>query len=328
MRIPIIAAGAVALLLSGAAIVVGAVNYASQNPAPRIEVAEPSPTRSPGEYAWSDALQLLYDEQRTQITMEVYGIATSSGWTMSESGSLTNAVCPGNMELAGSDEEIQIRRLNCFDLDGKLIGFYEERLKWVVQQPTHEMTIDLPPDWPWTPEQIEAGRQLMLEDAASLNMPICPGLYVAPVPMRSAGDPPCLSYPMYLSEEYVTTGKVLVFHGGEITARWELEPCVAEICHQNQTWHTVDTAMVIAWEQYWKRYSAYCAAITDFNQRLRVLAETDPELTWDPTTYDRLAFKYGSNVPGGFGGDIPWECSLSKLPPTGADWQNLQNRTP
>ena len=313
MRIPIIAAGAVALLLSGAVIVVGAVNYASQNSAPRIEMAEPSPTRSPGEYAWSDALQLLYDEQQTKLTMEAYGIASFSGWTMSESGSLTNAVCPGNMELAGSDEEIQIRRLNCFDLDGKLIGFYEERLKWVVQQPTHEMTIDLPPDWPWTPEQIEAGRQLMLEDAASLNMPICPGLYVAPVPMRSAGDPPCLSYPMYLSEEYVTTGKVLVFHGGEITARWELEPCVAEICHQNQTWHTVDTATVIAWEQYWKRYSAYCAAVADFNQRLKVLAETDPELTWDPTTYDRLAFDYSIN--------FLWLCQLPQLPPTEADWQ-------
>lgn len=316
MRIPIIAAGAVALLLSGAVIVVGAVNYASQNSAPRIEMAEPSPTRSPGEYAWSDALQLLYDEQQTKLTMEAYGIASFSGWTMSESGSLTNAVCPGNMELAGSDEEIQIRRLNCFDLDGKLIGFYEERLKWVVQQPTHEMTIDLPPDWPWTPEQIEAGRQLMLEDAASLNMPICPGLYVAPVPMRSAGDPPCLSYPMYLSEEYATTGKVLVFHGGEITARWELEPCVAEICHQNQTWHTVDTATVSAWEQYWKRYSAYCAAVADFNQRLKVLAETDPELTWDPTTYDRLAFDYNIN--------FLWLCQLPQLPPTDADWLRRQ----
>ena len=324
MRIPIIAAGAVALLLSGAVIVVGAVNYASQNSAPHIEVADLSPSHSVGEYSWSDALQLLYDERQTKITMEAYGIASSSGWTISESGSLTNAVCPGTMEVVGTEGEIQIRRLNCFDLDGKLIGFYEERAKWVVRRGTHEMAIELPPDWPWTPEQIEAGRQLMLEDAASLNMPICPGLYVAPVPIGSAGDPPCLSYPMYLSEEYVTTGKVLVFYGGEITARWEREPCVAEICHESQAWHTVDTATVIAWEQYWKRYSAYCAAIADFNKRLKVVAETDPELAWDPTTYDRLAFKYGSNVPGGVGGDIPWECSLPQLPPTDADWQRLQ----
>jgi hypothetical protein len=293
VRISIIAAGAVALLLSGAVIVVGAVNYASQNSAPRIEMAEPSPTRSPGEYAWSDALQLLYDEQQTKLTMEAYGIASFSGWTMSESGSLTNAVCPGNMELAGSDEEIQIRRLNCFDLDGKLIGFYEERWKWEAGQTVYELSVELPPDWPWSTDRIAEARATIEWDANFDGVPV--------------------AYPLYLQDEFLTTGKVLkVLEGG----RWVYQPCATEICHENQGWHTVDTATVIAWEQYWKRYSAYCAAVADFNQRLKVLAETDPELTWDPTTYDRLAFDYNIN--------FLWLCQLPQLPPTDADWLRRQ----
>ena len=256
-------------------------------------MAEPSPTRSPGEYAWSDALQLLYDEQQTKLTMEAYGIASFSGWTMSESGSLTNAVCPGNMELAGSDEEIQIRRLNCFDLDGKLIGFYEERWKWEAGQTVYELSVELPPDWPWSTDRIAEARATIEWDANFDGVPV--------------------AYPLYLQDEFLTTGKVLkVLEGG----RWVYQPCATEICHENQGWHTVDTATVIAWEQYWKRYSAYCAAVADFNQRLKVLAETDPELTWDPTTYDRLAFDYNIN--------FLWLCQLPQLPPTDADWLRRQ----
>jgi hypothetical protein len=316
VRLQIILTAAVTLLLSGAVIVVGAGNLASQNVAPS-EVPDPSPSHSVGEYSWSDALQKLYDEQQT-LTIEAYGLETEPGWMIHKNGILSsNGSCStGGMEVVGTEGEIQIRRLNCFDLDGKLIGFYEERYKWVVRQPTHELAIELPPDWPWTPTQIDAGRQLMLEDAASLNMPICPGLFVAPMPMGRAGDPPCLSYPMYLSEEFVTTGKVLSY-GAETSARWERQPCVAEICADNgQAWHTVDTSTVVAWKKYWERYTAYCAAIADFNKRLKVLAETDPELTWDPTTYDRMAFDYNYN--------FLWLCQLPQLPPTDADWLRRQ----
>ena len=164
MRIPIILIAALALSLSGAIIVIGAVNPSSQSSAPRIEIGDPAQTQSADEWegAWSDSLAVLYEERQTKITWKAFGL----------------------------DEDL---------------------------------------------------------------------------------------------------GNV------------------------NQSWHTPSPAAIAAEEQYWARYSAYCLAIADFNNRLKRLTETDPELAWDPTVYQRYSFDYSIG--------FLWMCQLPQLPPTEADWQ-------
>ena len=296
MRIPIILTAALALSLSGAIIVIGAVNPSSQSSAPRIEIGYLAQTQSADEWegAWSDSLAVLYEERQTKITMEAFGLVGWQGWQISENGSLTNGLCPGNMEPVESEGDIKIQRLNCFDTNGTLIGFYEERWKWVSAQTVYELSVELPPDWPWSTDRIAEERATIESDASFNGVPVV--------------------YPMYLQDEFLTTGKVLkVLEGGS----WVYQPCATKICHENQSWHTVDTAAIAAEEQYWARFSAYCLAIADFNNRLKRLTETDPELAWDPTVYERYSFNqsnYGNS-------NTEWMCQLPQLPPTEADWQ-------
>lgn len=293
MRVPIILTAALALSLSGAIIVIGAVNPSSQSSAPRIVIGDPAQTQSADEWegAWSDSLAVLYEERQTKITMTAFGVDDAwQGWQISENGSLTNASCPGNMGPAESDGDVKISRLNCFDLDGKLIGFYEERWKWEAGQTVYELNVELPPDWPWSVDRIAEERATIELDANLDGVPVV--------------------YPLYLQDEFLTTGKVLkVLEGGS----WVYQPCATKICHENQSWHTVDTAAIAVQEQYWARFSAYCLAIADFNNRLKRLTETDPELAWDPTVYERYSFNYST--------DQLWMCQLPQLPPTEADWQ-------
>jgi hypothetical protein len=296
VRIPIILTAALALSLSGAIIVIGAVNPSSQSSAPRIEIGYLAQTQSADEWegAWSDLLAVLYEERQTKITMEAFGLVGWQGWQISENGTLTNGLCPGNMEPVESEGDIKIQRLNCFDTNGTLIGFYEERWKWEAGQTVYELSVELPPDWPWSTDRIAEERATIESDASFNGVPVV--------------------YPMYLQDEFLTTGKVLkVLEGGS----WVYQPCATKICHENQSWHTVDTAAIAAQEQYWARFSAYCLAIADFNNRLKRLTETDPELAWDPTVYERYSFNqsnYGNS-------NTEWMCQLPQLPPTEADWQ-------
>lgn len=294
MRVPIILAAALALSLSGAIIVTGAVNPSSQSSAPRIEIGDPAQTQSADEWegAWSDSLAVLYEERQTKITWKAFGLDEDlgNGWEISENGSLTNGLCPGNMEPVESEGDIKIQRLNCFDTNGTLIGFYEERWKWEAGQTVYELSVELPPDWPWSTGRIAEERATIELDANLDGVPVV--------------------YPLYLQDEFLTTGKVLkVLESGS----WVYQPCATKICHENQSWHTVDTTAIAAQEQYWARFSAYCQAIADFNNRLKQLTETDPELAWDPTVYERYAFDYST--------DQLWMCQLPQLPPTEADWQ-------
>lgn len=316
VRLPIILTAAVALLLSGAVIVVSAVNLSAQNSAPVVEAPDSSPSHSAGEYAWSDALAALVEEANTKITREAYGIAADPGWIVwgayGDSFSISNLNCSSESDVV-NEGDVQSIRQNCFDLNGTLAGYFEQRFR--LQAP-REWPVETPSDWPWTQSQIDEERQVMLTLAASLNLPICPGLFTGRMGLN-AGDPPCFNYAPYLSEEFVTTGKILVPY----STRGERLPCVSEICTTDQRgWTTIDTATVEAWKQYWKRFSAYCQAMFDFNSRLKVLSETDPELTWDSTTYDRAAFKYNQTIPP--------ECSFPQLPPTQEDWLKFQNQVP
>ena len=316
MRVPIILSAALALLLSGSIVVIGAVsNYSgSQGIVQSDGIETPTPAESIQEWGWSARLAELFAETQTTTNMQAYDLLSFEPlWEVSTNGILTNGFCPGNMQEAGTDGDLRLTRLDCFDKNGKRIGYYEERWKIVRAQPRHELPIEVPSDWPWTPSRIEKERRQAEEDAASMGLPLCPGMYEPTMPVRNGAAPPCYMFDLFLSEEFVLNGKVLVFSGEEITERWVRQPCNAELCAGEQAWHTIDTQTLIDIKQYWVRYAAFCEAAVDFNRRLKIVSETDPELGWDPTVYARYSFDLS---PNGL-----WMCGLSQLPPTEADWQ-------
>ena len=105
----------------------------------------------------------------------------------------------------GTPGEIAVLRIACMTDSGEELFHRDETYVWADRPKDITLTVEVPSDWPWSPERIAEGR------AATEYQPH-PNVVSA-----------CI-YPLYLCDEFLTTGKILWWSSGSPIATWVLQP--------------------------------------------------------------------------------------------------------
>ena len=106
----------------------------------------------------------------------------------------------------GAPGEVGIIRVSCITTLGKEMFYKDHRFVWTVfdVEKTEEVPVETPSDWPWSPERIAEERGYVEWNANFDGVPVV--------------------YPPYLRDEFITTGKIMAYPNGTITAGWVLQP--------------------------------------------------------------------------------------------------------
>ena len=106
----------------------------------------------------------------------------------------------------GTPGEVGIFRVVCVTPEGEELYYKDHRHIWTefVIEKTVEVPVQTPPYWPWSPEKIAEERAIIELNASLDGVPVV--------------------YPPYLSDEFITTGKIMTYPIGTSTAYWVLQP--------------------------------------------------------------------------------------------------------
>jgi hypothetical protein len=106
----------------------------------------------------------------------------------------------------GAPGEVGIIRVSCITALGKEMFYNDHRFVWTVFdiEKTEEVPVETPSDWPWSTERIAEERGYVEWHANVDGVPVV--------------------YPPYLRDEFLTTGKIMAYAKGTITAGWVPQP--------------------------------------------------------------------------------------------------------
>jgi hypothetical protein len=106
----------------------------------------------------------------------------------------------------GTPGQIAILRTACLYPDGTESWHQDYSYVWTVFsiEKTEVFPVETPQDWPWSAERIAEERATVEWDANFDGVPVL--------------------YPPYLTEEFISTGKIMTYPNGTITAGWVLQP--------------------------------------------------------------------------------------------------------
>lgn len=104
----------------------------------------------------------------------------------------------------GTPGQIGILRTSCTFPDGTESWHRDEQYVWTVRPKTEEFPVVTPSDWPWSAERIAEERAVIELDAQIDGVPVV--------------------YPPYLTDEFLTTGKIMTHPNGTASETWALQP--------------------------------------------------------------------------------------------------------